>query len=116
MGSVESVSGNNVSFTTPINRIPFNIGDELRIVVGQTISSTASNVVSVIDRKSLVCSTPVFSVGDNIMIEQSSYVNGDPIRDVFAKFKMVSSDTEPYEVHALSVSYTRSRLHNDRVN
>jgi hypothetical protein len=50
------------------------------------------------------------------MIEQSSYVNGDPIRDVFAKFKMVSSDTDPYEVHALSVSYTRSRLHNDRVN
>ena len=116
MGTVESVSGNNVVFTTPINRIPFNIGDELKTVVGGTISSTGSTVVSIIDRKSLVCSSSVFSVGDNIMIEQSSYVNGDPIRDVFAKFKMVSSDTEPYEVHALSVNYTRSRLHNDRVN
>ena len=116
MGTVESVSGNNVVFTTPINRIPFNIGDELKTVVGGTISSTGSTVVSIIDRKSLVCSSAVFSAGDNIMIEQSSYVNGDPIRDVFAKFKMVSSDTEPYEVHALSVNYTRSRLHNDRVN
>jgi hypothetical protein len=116
MGTVESVSGSNVVFTTPINRIPFNIGDELKTVVGSTISFTGSTVVSIIDRKSLVCSSAVFSVGDNIMIEQSSYVNGDPIRDVFAKFKMVSSDTEPYEVHALSVNYTRSRLHNDRVN
>ena len=116
LGTISSVSGNTISFSTPINRIPFNIGDSLKTVVGGVVTDNNSTIVSSNERKSLVCSSPVFSVGDNVMIEQSAYVNGDPIRDVFAKIKMISTDTEPYEVHAVSVSYTRSRLHNDRVN
>lgn len=116
VGTIESVSGNEITFSTPINRLPFNIGDELKIVSGSNLVSTGSTITGISDRKTITCSSSVFNGGENIMVEQSSFVNGDPIRDVFAKIRMTSTDTEPFEVHALSTHYTRSKLHNDRVN
>ena len=118
IGTIESVDvvNNKITFTTPINRLPFTIGDELKIVNGSNLTSTGSTILGISDRKTINCSSSVFSVGEQIMVEQSSFINGDPMRDVFAKIKMTSTDTEPYEVHALSVHYTRSKLHNDRVN
>ena len=116
IGTIESINGNKITFSTPVNRLPFIVGDELKIVSGSNLTSTGSTILGISDRKTINCSSAVFSVGEQIMVEQSSFINGDPMRDVFAKIKMTSTDTEPYEVHALSVHYTRSKLHNDRVN
>jgi hypothetical protein len=69
-----------------------------------------------VDRKTISCSSAGINVGDNVFVEHNSSVDGDPMRDVYASVKLTSSDTEPFEVHAVSVSYDRSRLHNDRVN
>ena len=69
-------------------------------------------------RKTIQCTTNIsnITVGDNIVVEHDSRIDGDPMRDVFLKLKLTSTDTELFEVHALSLSYDRSRLHNDRVN
>ena len=117
VGIVDSVSGNNITFTTPVNRLPFVMGDTLNTVSGNTVTSLGVTASSLVDRKTLGCSAaPSVNAGDNIMIEHTASVDGDPMRDVFLKIKMESSDTDAFEVHAISVNYDRSRLHNDRVN
>lgn len=117
IGIVESVTGNNIKFTTPVNRLPFVVGDTLKTASGNTITSLGVDIASIVDRKTIECtSAPTVNAGDHVLVEHSASVDGDPMRDVFLKIKMESSDTSPFEVHALSVSYDRSMLHNDRVN
>ena len=118
IGKVDSISGDTVTFTTPINTLPFVVGDDLYTAVGSVLTDTTMNIVNIAGRKSIQCSSTVanISVGDNIFVQHNSRVDGDPMRDVFLKIKLTSSDTTPFEVHALSLSYDRSRLHNDRVN
>ena len=112
-----SVTGNNIKFTTPVNRLPFVVGDTLKTASGSTITSLGVDISSLVDRKTIECtSAPTVNAGDHVLVEHSASVDGDPMRDVFLKIKMESSDTSPFEVHALSVSYDRSMLHNDRVN
>ena len=117
IGVVESVSGNEIKFTTPVNRLPFVFGDTLKTASGSTITSLGVEIASIVSRNTIECtSAPTVNVGDHVLVEHSASVDGDPMRDVFLKIKMESSDTSPFEVHALSVSYDRSMLHNDRVN
>ena len=116
LGVVESVLGNNVTFTTPVNRLAFTIGEPLKVAVGSDLNTTGITLQGLIDRKTILCSSAGINVGDNIFVEHDSLVDGDPIRDVYTSIKLTSNDTEPFEVHAVSVSYNRSRLHNDRVN
>ena len=91
---------------------------DLYTAVGSTLTDTTINITGITDKKTIQCSSTVVntSVGDNIFVQHNSRVDGDPMRDVFLKIKLTSSDTTPFEVHALSLSYDRSRLHNDRVN
>jgi len=117
LGVVDSVSGDNIKFTTPLNRLPFVVGDTLNTVSGSTITSLGVTVSSLVDRKTIECSaTPSVNAGDHIVVQHTASVDGDPMRDVFLKIKMETSDTSAFEVHAISVNYDRSRLHNDRVN
>jgi hypothetical protein len=118
LGKVASVSGDKITFTTPINKIPFVSGDELKTASGNTLTGTANIISAVTERKVIQCGGAVsgISAGNDIFVEHTARVDGDPMRDVFLKIKLTSTDTTAFEVHALSVSYDRSRLHNDRVN
>lgn len=118
VGKVDSVSTDKVTFTTPVNKIPFVVGDILKKASGSTLSGTAMEISGISDRKTIQCTTNVTGIaaGDNIFVEHTARVDGDPLRDVFMKIKITSSDTTAFEVHALSLSFDRSRLHNDRVN
>ncbi len=118
LGEVDSVSTDKVVFTTPINRLPFVVGDELKTASGSTLTATGEIIDDITDRKTIKCTNTVtgISAGDDIFVEHTARIDGDPMRDVFLKVKLTSSDTEAFEVHALSLSYDRSRLHNDRVN
>ena len=118
LGKVEAVSGDTVTFTTPVNRLPFVVGDDLYTASGSTLTNTTMDIAGITNRKTIQCTSTVsgISAGDDIFVQHSARVDGDPMRGVFLKLKMTSSDTTPFEVHALSVSYDRSRLHNDRVN
>jgi len=116
VGTVASISNNDITFTTPVNRLPFVIGDQLKIGNGTNLDTTGVSILSVIDRRTLRCSGNNVSVGDKVFVEHNSIVDGDVIRDVYASIKLESTDSEPFEVHAVSVHFDRSRLHNDRVN
>jgi hypothetical protein len=118
IGKVESVNSDKVTFTTPVNRLPFVVGDILKTASGSSLNGTGMEISGITDRKTVQCTANIsnISVGDNVFVEHSSRIDGDPMRDVFLKIKLTSSDTTAFEVHALSLSYDRSRLHNDRVN
>lgn len=118
IGKVESIASDKVTFTTPINRLPFVVGDILKTASGSTLSGTGMEISGITDRKTIQCTTGIsnISVGNNVFVEHSARIDGDPMRDVFLKIKLTSTDTTAFEVHALSLSYDRSRLHNDRVN
>tara|TARA_R100001510_G_C7656940_1_gene217734 strand:- start:8757 stop:13487 length:4731 start_codon:yes stop_codon:yes gene_type:complete len=120
IGKVASsgVSGDKVTFTTPINKIPFVVGDELKTASGTNLVATSEIISGITDKKTIQCTNTITGIadGDNVFVEHSSRIDGDPIRDVFLKIKLTSSDTSAFEVHAVSLSYDRSRLHNDRVN
>ena len=118
LGKVEAVVGDTVTFTTPINRLPFLVGDDLKTASGSVLTDTTMDVAGITGRKTIQCTSTVanISVGDDVFVEHSSRIDGDPMRGVFLKFKLTSSDTSAFEVHALSVSYDRSMVHNDRVN
>lgn len=118
IGKVESISSDKVTFTTPVNRLPFVVGDILKTASGSSLSGTGMQISGITDRKTIQCTTGIsnISVGNNVFVEHSARIDGDPMRDVFLKIKLTSSDTTAFEVHALSLSYDRSRLHNDRVN
>ena len=118
LGKVESITSDKVTFTTPINRLPFVVGDILKTASGSTLTGTGMEISGIDGRKTIQCTTAIsnISVGDNVFVEHSAKVNGDPMRGVYLKTKITSSDTSAFEVHALSFSYDRSKLHNDRVN
>jgi len=118
IGKVESIASDKVTFTTPVNRLPFVVGDILKTASGSSLSGTGMQISGITDRKTIQCTTGIsnISVGNNVFVEHSARIDGDPMRDVFLKIKLTSSDTTAFEVHALSLSYDRSRLHNDRVN
>ena len=118
IGKVESISNDTVTFTTPVNRLPFIVGDILKTASGSTLTGTGMEISGITDRKTIQCTTGIsnISVGDDVFVEHSALIEGDPMRDVYMKIKMTSSDSVPFEVHAISLSYDRSRLHNDRVN
>ena len=112
------VTGDKVTFTTPVNKLPFVVGDILKTASGSTLTGTGMEISGITDRKTIQCTSGIsnISAGDNVFVEHSSRIDGDPMRDVFLKIKLTSTDTTAFEVHALSLSYDRSRLHNDRVN
>lgn len=118
LGRVDSVSGDKVTFTTPVNRLPFVVGDILKTASGSTLTGTGAEISNIDGRKTIQCTAAIsnISAGDDIFVEHEARIDGDPMRGVFLKTKLTSSDTNAFEVHALSLSYDRSRLHNDRVN
>ena len=117
LGKVDSLNNNSVTFSTPVNRLPYAIGDSVKAANGNQLDPLGATISSIQDRKTIVLSsTTNVNIGDDIFVEKSSIVDGDPMRDVYASFKMESNDQDKFEVHALSVVFDRSRLHNDRVN
>jgi len=120
IGKVESIDtiNNTITFTTPVNRLPFVVGDELKTASGSNLIATGEIIDGITDRKTIQCTNAITGivVGDDIFVEHSSRIDGDPMRDVFLKVRITSANTSKFEVHALSLSYDRSRLHNDRIN
>lgn len=117
LGKISNVSNNEITFTSPVHKIPFVKGDTLRIADVNSLNNSNETITGLISRNKISVSddTP-FSVDDEIFVKNNARVSGDPMRDVFLKIRITSSDTDAFEVHALSVSFDRSRLHNDKVN
>jgi len=53
LGRVEAVSADTVTFTTPVNRLPFVVGDDLYTASGSTLTDTTMNIAGITNRKTI---------------------------------------------------------------
>jgi hypothetical protein len=132
LGKVSSVdtTGTNrqITFTSDVNKIPFvadssgstgdllmkpnSANDGLESTLERIHSLVSRNVIQTVD----AIDASKISADTELFVEKTARIDGDPMRDVFLKIRLTSTDTTAFEVHALSISYDRSRLHNDKVN
>ena len=118
IGEVESVDGENIVFKNRISNISVPIGASVYVVNGSqadTISNTISNISG---RNTLVCASAVTGVNpdDIIIAVANSGIEGDKIRDYYARVRMTTTSTSrvsPIELYGVNLVYSRSSLHNE---
>lgn len=108
------VSGSTITFTTPIGDIPFPIGASLYRVSGSTLVSLSLTVASISGDKQITASGSVAGVsnGDTIVVIANGAIEGDQIRDYYAKVKLTNSSTSEIELYAVNMVFAKSNLHN----
>jgi len=115
LGEVESISGNDVTFTTRVSNLPFGLGDSVFVLASDSETDTSNTVSSVKGRKVLTLSgVSGISVGNVLMAISTDEVNGDKLRDYHARIALTNTSTGPVELYAVNANYTVSPLHNDQ--
>ena len=117
LGEVTSLSGssfNEVGFDGRISNLPFGIGDEVRILNVSSTSPTGLTVSEVIDRKTIrVSGSGVGLFGTTLIAVSNNVINGDHLRDYYAKIELTNDNTEDVELYAVNLSLTPSPMHNE---
>jgi hypothetical protein len=113
---VDSISNDTIVFKNDIASMSFPLGTKSKLykVNGNqldTLSVTASSVSGV---KSLTCSGTVSLGSPNnvIVLVADSAIEGDQIRDYYAKIRLTKTDTKPVELYAINAVVTDSKAHN----
>lgn len=118
LGEVTSLSGsalNQVGFDGRISNLPFGIGDEIRILGSSSTSPTGLTVTEVLDRKTIKTSSSAVGLfGQTLIAVSNSAINGDHIRDYYAKVELTNDNTDDVELYAVNLSLTPSPLHNEQ--
>ena len=115
LGAVDSISGYNIVFTSDISYIPFPIGAALYKVSGSTLVSISNDVDSIVNNNTIACSNVVggVSIGDEILVIANGAVEGDFIRDYYAKATLTNASATETELYAINAVYSESKLHNE---
>ncbi len=58
LGKVESISGDKITFTSPVNKLPFVIGDILKTAVNSNLTGTGMEISGITDRKQFSVQQP----------------------------------------------------------
>ena len=121
VGTVDSVDGTSVTFTSNVNKSPVITGPSAKVyrhrsgvdagwvqVTGKISALSNKNTVS-------FTSDPSADVqaGDIIANVYSGGVNGDTLRSYYTKVKLENEDSEARELYAVNLVYESSTLHND---
>jgi hypothetical protein len=108
------VSGSTITFTTPVGDVPFPMGGSLYKVSGATLVSLSLTVSSISGDKQVTASGSVTGVnnGDTIVVIGNGAIEGDQIRDYYAKIKLTNSSTSEIELYAVNMVFAKSNLHN----
>jgi hypothetical protein len=108
------VSGSTITFTTPVGDVPFPMGGSLYKVSGSTLVSLSLTVSSISGDKQVTASGSVTGVnnGDTIVVIGNGAIEGDQIRDYYAKIKLTNSSTSEIELYAVNMVFAKSNLHN----
>lgn len=108
------VSGSTITFTTPVGDVPFPMGGSLYKVSGATLVSLSLTVSSISGNKQITASGSVTGVnnGDTIVVIGNGAIEGDQIRDYYAKIKLTNSSTSEIELYAVNMVFAKSNLHN----
>ena len=114
LGEVASVNGSAVTFTNSIST-SFPLGATATAYkVGATeLNSLSVNPVSISGAKQVTFSGSVTAVaGDLLVVVGSSSVEGDQVRDYYAKIKMTKTSSDPIELFAINTIVADSKAHN----
>ena len=128
------ISGFTITFTTPVGDIPFPIGATLYKVVGATLVSLNVTVTAISGNKQITASAAIDGVwntnsqiwntntniwdianvsdGDTIVVIGNGAIEGDQIRDYYAKIRLTNTSTSQVELYAVNAVFAKSNLHN----
>lgn len=111
------VSNSAVSFSNPVNTISFPLGSTATLYKVNTSDNRLDTLgvypLSITAQKSITFSGNVsVSAGDLLVVVGNSAIEGDQIRDYFAKIKLTKTTSAPIELFAINTVLTDSKLHN----
>jgi hypothetical protein len=116
LGEIASFNVLNITFTSPINDIPFPIGANLYKVSGGGLIPYTYNVTNVAGTNTIDVSsaTNATTIGDIVVaISANSIIEGDQMRDYFMKIRLSNSNPEEVDLYAVNTVYAQSKLHNE---
>ena len=105
----------SVTFDNAISSIPFPLGTTAAVykLNGSQLDSLLVHPVSIDTNNSITLSGNVtVSDGDTLIVVGDSSIEGDQIRDYFAKIKLTKSSADPVELYAVNIIFADSKLHN----
>lgn len=110
------VSGSTITFTTPVGDVAFPIGGTLYKVSGATLVTLGLTVTAISGDKQITASGSVTGVnnGDTIVVLANAGIEGDQLRDYYARIQLTNSDTSEIELYAVNAVYAKSNLHNEQ--
>ena len=107
--------GNAITFDNAINTITFPLGSTATVykLNGSQLDSLSVYPLTVTGQKSLTLSGNVtVSDGDLLVVVGNSSIEGDQIRDYFAKIKLEKTTSSAIELYAVNAVVADSKLHN----
>ncbi len=114
-GGEPEFTGTVVNFKSKINTTPFPLGSTATVyrLNGSQLDSISAYPTSITGEKSIKMNTEVTLVeGDFLVVVGNSAIEGDQIRDYFAKIKLTKSSADPIELYAVNTIFADSKLHN----
>lgn len=116
LGVVDLVSNDTITFKNDIASMSFPLGatSYLYKINGAQLDALSLTASSISSAKDLTCNTTVTNVAqdDVIVLVADSAIEGDQIRDYYAKIKLTKTDTNPIELFAVNAVVTDSKAHN----
>jgi len=119
LGEVSALSSNflDVTFTGRVSNLPFGIGDSVKVISGSGEQNLGLTITSVLGRNKLRLSgAAIGQIGNTLVAVSSDVINGEQMRDYYAKIKLTSDNTAEKELYAVNAIYTASPLDNSQTN
>ncbi len=114
LGEVSSVSGSTVTFKNALSTsFPIGASATLYKVGASDLNSLSVTPVSIDAYNKITFSGSVTAVADDLLIiVGNSAVEGDQIRDYYAKIKLTKTSSTPIELFAINTIVADSKAHN----
>jgi len=114
LGEVSSVSGSTVTFKNALSTsFPIGASATLYKVGASDLNSLSVTPVSIDAYNKVTFSGSVTAVADDLLIiVGNSAVEGDQIRDYYAKIKLTKTSSTPIELFAINTIVADSKAHN----
>ena len=115
--AADVTAGSAVTFSNAVNTISFPLGSTATLYKVNTASNRLDTLgvypLSVTGQKSITFSGNItVSAGDLLVVVGNSAIEGDQIRDYFAKIKLTKTTSAPIELFAVNTVFADSKLHN----
>lgn len=116
IGTVDSVSGSNITMTSRVDNLPFAYGGNIFKVSGSSLVDTNLDVATIGGKKVITADATVSGIaqGDELLVVSNASIDGDAIRDSFMKIDLTNTSTGKVELYSVNAIYSKSNLHNQQ--